>query len=538
MGDGPLFDARDIVVAHGARPTLRPYQVRSVEQLREHRAAGLRRLLLTQPTGGGKTLTASEIIRSALSMGRRVLFVVHLRELVDQTVEAFHALGISHIGVMRGDDERVDADAPVQIASIQTLARRDKPLADVIILDEAHRSIAASYVKHVWTAYPEAVVIGLTASPCRGDGRPLGERYQALVIGATYSDLIAAKFIDEPIVFAPQHPPNLANVKRVAGDWDDGELEEEMAKIVGDIVPEWIARAEGRKTIVFASGISHSKDIVRRFVEAGVRAEHLDGTTPDSERIAILARLGSGATTVVSNCAVLTEGFNLPSIRCAVIARPTLSLVIHIQTAGRALRHGEQRPIILDHAGNVERHGMPHQNRDWKIDGPPVAPKLANPYKTCKVCFVYMPVGAKLCPHCRAVQPLRPRELPKEEKGSMVAVSTAALELSFYEAQVSKAEYMGFKPGFAGARFKDKFGRWPPWSWSEATKQRCACDEDWQARIEKRAREKAWREDSEAKAEAARTEDHDAAPVDTSGLVEADTDFDFGANVVDDGIPF
>jgi len=475
-------------------PRLRPYQTRSIEQLRAHCAARLTRLLLAIPTGGGKTLTASDLIRSSLGKGLRVLFVVHLRELVDQTVRAFEGLGITHVGVMRGDDDRIDASAPVQIASIQTLARRDKPIADVIVLDECHRSISAQYVKYIWEAYPDATIIGLTATPCRGDERPLGEWYQALVIGATYSELIADGYISEPIIYAPKVLPDLSHVHRVAGDWNEGDLEEEMAKIAGNIVPDWLEHAAGRKTIAFACGIAHSKDIVRRFLDAGVAAEHLDGTTPGAEREAILERLRTDETTVVSNCAVLTEGFDLPSIRCAIIARPTLSLVLHMQTAGRALRPGDIQPVILDHAGNCARHGMPHQDRGWRIDGPPVPPKDANPYKTCKFCFVYISASADVCPHCGAEQPKKPRELPIEEPAKMVQITTAEVELSFYRTQVDTACYMGFKPGFASAKWKEKFGRWPPWSWSEETKRRFADDEEWQARLERRTREREWKD--------------------------------------------
>ena len=471
---------------------LRPYQAAAIESLRAECDAGRRRILFACPTGSGKTVTAAEIVRFALSYGNRVLFVVHLRELVDQTIRTLASLGIDRVGVMRGDDGRTDPDAPVQVASIQTLARRDRPPADVIILDEAHRSISESYVKNIWQAYPNATIVGLTATPCRGDGRPLGEWYEALVVGAKYSDLIDAKCISEPIVYAPRSPPDLSHVRKVAGDWNEGELEEEMAKIVGDIVPTWQAHAEGKRTIVFASGILHSKDIVRRFVEAGVTAEHLDGTTPGPEREAILDRLRTGETTVVSNCAVLTEGFDCPAIRCAIIARPTLSLVLHMQTAGRALRYGEERPVILDHAGNVGRHGMPHEDRAWKIDGPPVAPKIANPYKTCKSCFVYIPVAADACPHCGAEQPKKPRELPKEEAGAMVRVDAAALERTFFDAQFRRARSMGFKPGFAGFKFKEKFGRWPPWAWSNEVKASFAGDQVWQERAEQRAREREW----------------------------------------------
>lgn len=512
---------------------LRPYQIAAIESLRGECDAGKRRVLFACPTGSGKTVIAAEIVRFALSYGNRVLFVVHLRELVDQTIRALSSLGIEGVGVMRGDDGRADPDAPVQVASIQTLARRDRPAADVIILDEAHRSISDSYVKNIWQAYPDATIVGLTATPCRGDGRPLGEWYEALVVGAKYSELIAANYISEPIVYAPRSPPDLSHVRKVAGDWNEGELEEEMAKIVGDIVPTWQAHASGRRTIVFASGILHSLDIVRRFVEAGVAAEHLDGNTPGAERAAILDRLRTGETTVVSNCAVLTEGFDCPAIRCAIIARPTLSLVLHMQTVGRALRYGEARPIILDHAGNVTRHGMPHEDREWKIDGPPVAAKVANPHKTCKACFVYIPVAADVCPHCGAEQPKKPRELPKEEAGEMVRVDAVALERAFFDAQVKRARSMGFKPGFASFKFKEKFLKWPPWAWGAEVKAALAMDAGWHGRLEQRERERAWAAEQAAEKETVDGEGTSESGQDDSLQISSTGTFDFGWNAKD-----
>lgn len=482
---------------------LRPYQDEAIEALRAHVAAGRLRLLLTIPTGGGKTLTAAELMRSALTFGKRVLFVVHLRELVDQTVRALARCGIASVGVMRGDDERVDSDAPIQVASIQTLARRDRPKADIVILDEAHRSLADTYVSNVWEAYPEAIIIGLTATPCRGDARPLAERYEALVVGATYSQLITDGFVADPIIYAPRVAPDMGGIRKVAGDWDAEQVEEMMTGLAGEIIPTWLERAEGRSTIVFAAGIRHSRDIVRRFVEAGVTAEHLDGETAPADRDAILERLRDGTTTVVSNCAVLTEGFDAPTIRCAIIARPTLSLVLHMQTAGRALRPGAVRPVIIDHAGNVGRHGLPHEDRVWSITGPAVRKATKNPYRTCGQCFAYYNASQSACPHCGFAPPLEERELPTETKASVELVTPALLERNFYVSAVNLARSRGFKPGMAGFKFKEKFGKWPPWAWSQETKAQFATDGEWQRKLEHRVAEKAHWAAVEAQAAAA-----------------------------------
>lgn len=481
------------------KATLRTYQTDAIERLREHVAASRKRVLLTLPTGGGKTLTAAELMRSALTFGNRVLFVVHLRELVDQTVRALARCGIDRVGVMRGDDERVDPDAMIQVASIQTLARRDKPKVDIIILDEAHRSLADTYASNIWEAYPDAIIIGLTATPCRGDGRPLAERYEALVIAATYSELIASGHVAEPIVYAPRVEPDMSSIRKVAGDWDAEQVEGMMSGLAGDIVPTWFEHAGNRTTIVFASGIRHSRDIVRRFIEAGITAEHLDGESTDRDEI--LERLRSGETKVVSNCAVLTEGFDAPNVRCVVMARPTLSLVLHMQTAGRGLRPGPQQPVIIDHAGNVGRHGMPHDDRAWTITGPAkrIAPK--NPYTTCKKCFAYFKT-APACPHCGHVRPIEERELPTEAPATLERVDAQLLERNFYVSAVNLARSRGFKPGMAAFKFKEKFNKWPSWGWSQETKAQFAADAQWQAKLDARVREKAHWAAVEAEAEA------------------------------------
>lgn len=466
---------------------LRPYQQRGIDDLRAAVRVGRRRLLFVLPTGGGKTLTSSALIGSAVSLGHRVLFVVHLRELVDQTVASLARVGVTDVGVMRGDDGRTNPDAMVQVASIQTLARRKMPAADIVILDEAHRSLAASYDRIFELP---AIVIGLTATPCRGDGQGLGKRYEKLVVGATYSELIADGFIAEPRVLAPRTAPDLGGVQRIGGDYDEGALAGVMAKLAGDIVPTWQKHAEGRTTVVFACGIDHSMDIVQRFLRAGVRAAHLDGGTPAQERADLIARVRDGDLQVLSNCAVLTEGFDAPEIRCAIIARPTLSLVLHMQTAGRALRRGSVQPLILDHADNVRRHGLPHEDRTWSLEGETGRPKVKRETKLCASCYAYIPLRATVCPYCDAPVLVRERELPVEGQAEMSEVSSGDAEHAFFVDALHKCSLFGLKPGAAAHKFKDRFGRWPPWAWSQRAKAMFEADTGWKWRVDARAARK------------------------------------------------
>ena len=177
----------------------RPYQLEAIESLRANIRRGVKRQLLVMPTGTGKTLTASTMIKSAVDKGKRVLFVAHRLELIDQSVRTLQSIGLD-VGVIRGSDRRRKRAAPVQVASVATLVRRIRPDADLVFIDEAHRALAKSYVEGVLEAYPNAVHIGLTATPCRSDGKPLGTHYSALVQAITYERAIAEGYLAAPIV--------------------------------------------------------------------------------------------------------------------------------------------------------------------------------------------------------------------------------------------------------------------------------------------------------------------------------------------------
>lgn len=458
---------------------LRPYQVDAVQSVRQHLIDGMKRVLVVSPTGSGKTVVFANIIASAIARGKRVLVVVHLQELVDQTINKLSDAGIKDVNVMRGNDKRRSSTAFVTVASIQTIKNcpsEAKPLADLVILDEAHRSLAASHITHVWGHY-RCPILGFTATPCRTDGRGLGERYEAMVIAATYSQLIELDFVAKPLVIGAKEKPDMSRVRQTAGDWNEGEMQEVMKRLSGHIVPTWLAKAEGRSTIVFASGLDHSLDIVERFRAAGVTAEHLSGKTPENERKAILGRLRSGETTVVSNCAVLTEGFDCPSVRCVVIARPTMSVILHYQTSGRALRPGAIRPVIIDHAGNVERHGMPHHDRVWSLDGVAVRNVEANPFKQCKSCHAFIPLGPGPCPECGYEVPALPAVLPVEVEANMVDLEADLEEEAPISGPVDVAKVMAFVDMVESARSKGYRPGWLKYEWQKRMKE--PLDESW-----------------------------------------------------------
>lgn len=476
---------------------LRPYQVQAIENVRTLLRAGRRRVLLCAATGSGKTITASSIIQSAHAKGSRVLFVAHRKELVDQSVATLSRLGLSSIGVIRAGDRRRDLSQPIQVASIQTLARRSPltPAPNLIFIDECHRAASASYQTHLYQAYPDAIVIGLTATPCRSDNRPLGTSFEEMVHVSSYSELIAGGFISAPIVYSTPVLPDMSKVRTSGGDYNQEDLESAMNRgaLIGNIGTEWAKRAEGRRTVVFAVSVAHSLAIVEMFRAQGVCAEHLDGTTPEADRTAILARLESGETALVSNCNVLSEGWDQPSVKCIILARPTKSLALYMQSAGRCLRPwNDVVPIVLDHGGNVDRHGLPHEDREWSLTSKPKKGG-AVPVKSCPACFGFVAAGSKTCPLCGHVfanavdDEERPKTEPIPVDLALRTLSGDDAQLAFFRAQHKKARERGWKPGAVYHRFVERFGAAPPAGWWSALKSDARRDGEWKERVGRRS---------------------------------------------------
>lgn len=477
---------------------LRPYQTASIEQVRAALRAGKRRIMLTIPTGGGKTFTSAFIVLSALGRGKRCMFVAHRKELIDQTVAAFVRLGVTDIGVIRAGDKRSNPNAMLQIASIQTLARRTQDLDfDVIVIDEAHRAVAKSYTTHLFERHPNAIIVGLSATPVRSDGRPLGSHFDALVIGALYSELIEAGAIVEPRVYSTPILPDLSSVRTTAGEFNLEDLEAAVNKgaLIGNIVHE-LAKHPPHCTVVFAVSCAHSRAIVAALHEAGITAEHLDGTTPEAERVAILARHAQGVTRVISNVGVLCEGWDLPMCKILVLARPTKSLGLYMQMGGRIFRPWEDAiPLVLDHGGNVDRHGLPHVDRGWSLDAKPKQPGEA-PSKICKGCYAYVRAGVKACPYCGHVFEVTPDELALPNVVEPIPIDLAlrtlevdggdAEKLRTFRALHKRCRDLGWKLGAAIHRYEERYGEPPPKAWIDALKSDARKDVEWKQRIAER----------------------------------------------------
>ncbi|HEU4533043.1 MAG TPA: helicase-related protein, partial [Polyangiaceae bacterium] len=347
---------------------------------------------------------------------------------------------------------------------------RPKPRANLVFVDEAHRALSKSY-RDLAAHYEGALQLGLTATPYRADNRPLADAYDELVVVASVRELIAQGHLVEPRVFTvpAARAPDLRGVRVRGGDYDATELARAVDRegLVGDIVEHWGRLARGVRTVAFAASVEHSRHIAARFRAAGVPAEHLDGATPTPERDAILARLERGQTLVVSNCGVLCEGWDMPSVKACVLARPTKSLGLYLQQAGRILRPWQGAPaVLLDHAGCALEHGLPQDDRDLTLR--PKRKRAAKgeaPTKACPGCDRVLPACAPRCPDCDHV--FFVRGPPAEGAGELVEARPSpppaeADPRAAYGALLATAARRGYREGWAYHRFQELYGRPPP----------------------------------------------------------------------------
>lgn len=347
---------------------LRPYQEKAFEALRDKFRHGAKRVLLVSPTGSGKTVSSTHMIASAIDRGREVLFIAHRREILFQTQKKLEDAGIDHGWIMAGKGKSFMA--PVHLASIQTLLKRDFPKVGLVIWDEAHHATSKTY-RHVIDHYKNIPQIGLTATPCRSDGNGLGGIFEQMVQAAYPSELVRDGYLVSAKIFAPS-APDLRGVKIKRGDYDETQLAEKMdkPKLVGDVVKHWEEHASGRKTIVFAITRAHAQHLVDNFNNTGHDALYIDGETNHHQRKEIFDRFGSQKNGVLVNVGIATEGYDNPAVSCIVLARPTKSIGLYLQMAGRGLRpaEGKNDLILLDHSGASLQHGHPDEDIVWSLD--------------------------------------------------------------------------------------------------------------------------------------------------------------------------
>jgi superfamily II DNA or RNA helicase len=271
----------------------------------------------------------------------------------------------------------LNLDRLIQCASVQTLVKRleqqqiELPDIGLAIVDEAHLSLAPSYVK-ILSYLPNAHVLGVTATPSRLDGCGFDRLYDTLVLGPSVSELIWHGFLADYEILAPDSFVPQEGIRITGGDFNVGDLAAQIDRryVAGRAIDAYLKHAAGKRCVVFAINIDHAKAIAASYQEAGIVAEHIDSETPTKQRRAILDRFRSGTTRVLTNVNLFTEGFDLPEIEVVQLCRPTQSVALHLQMVGRGLRPKPTgKALILDHAGNCLRLGGPKANRNWTLQG-------------------------------------------------------------------------------------------------------------------------------------------------------------------------
>lgn len=378
----------------------RAYQQDLVKEVIATFNARVRTAVLQMGTGAGKTHTAADIIRYAVGRGHRVAFMAHLDQLVGDTHTRLTAAGV-HAGFVQAG-RPVDREAPVQVASLQTLhSRGELPPAKLVILDECHRAMGAT-VRAILEAYPRAWLLGLTATPQRGDGKPLGAIYQKLISGPSNRWLTDHGYLVPIDVLAPAQSNDA---------------------LVDEPVAAYARAAAGRRAIVFASSVAHAKKIAKEFAAAGYPSGLILGTTPREERERLRAECAAGRVVVLVGVGVFIEGFDLPAIEVVVLARPFTVTGAFLQAIGRGSRPspstGKTKCTVLDLRGSVHSHGLPDEDRRWSLTGSAcIRTETMVALRRCSECFaIYRPT--RVCPRCGAehvVQENIPRVLRRPEK--------------------------------------------------------------------------------------------------------------------------
>lgn len=384
--------------------TLRPYQSTAVASIRSALAAGHRSVLFVLPTGGGKTVVFSHIAEQAAAKGNRICILVHRVELLEQASTSLAALGVRHGLIAAG--RSMDLSAPVQVASVATLARRlDKlspALFQLLVVDEAHHSNAGTWGK-VLGHFHRARVLGVTATPCRCDGRGLGEWYSELILGPTAQELTDGGHLAPARVLAPPGV-SLQGLRKRMGDFDLRQAADLLGtgQAMGSPLSHYRQHLEGQTAIAFCCSVSHAQAVAELFTSHGIPAASIDGTMDAATRRQLLQQLGTGELKVLTSCALIGEGVDVPSVSGCILLRPTQSLALHLQMIGRCLRpQPGKTAVILDHVGNVHRHGLPTDEREWSLEGITRRQREQAPsVRVCPGCFAALRSGTAVCPEC------------------------------------------------------------------------------------------------------------------------------------------
>lgn len=429
---------------------LYPYQQKIVEEVREAYREGLKAPCVVSPCGSGKSVVIARIAKQATDKGNRVLFLVHRKELKDQITATFERSG-------------VDMDLAT-VGMVQTVVRRlDKtPPPALIITDENHHALAKTYRK-IYDFYEDVPRLGFTATPIRLNGAGLGEVNDKLIMGPSVEWLIKNNYLSPYRYFAPPSV-DLSHLKKRRGEFTsksiDDAIKQDARVIYGDAVKHYKRLADGEQAICYCHSVEASLAAKAAFNAAGIPAAHIDAKTAKAVRDQIIADFRDQKIRVLCNVDLIGEGFDVPDCSTVIMLRPTASLSLFIQQSMRGMRYRPGKVSkIIDHVGNVERHGFPDTDRVWSLKGEVKASSGGSSpqVKMCKSCFATVPAGTTECPYCGAA--FEPEATPVEVvEGDLEEIkNTFSFTVSYKEPSdcesmaelYALADARGYKRGWA-----------------------------------------------------------------------------------------
>ena len=437
---------------------LRPYQAKAKEDIYGAWDQGFVNALAVLPTGAGKTVLFSEIIKEHQGAS---CAIAHRQELVSQISLALARDKVRHriigpksvvklcvnLHMLELGASYYDPSSTCAVAGVDTLVRRGDELngwlesVTLCVQDEAHHVLESNKWGTAFKMFPNAKGLGVTATPLRADGKGLGRHvdglFDTMVEGPGMRDLIEMGFLTEYRVFAP--PSDFvrpgAEAIGTTGDFSHVKLKAAVKKshIVGDVVTHYQRIAPGKLGVTFTDSVETATEIAAQFNAAGVPAAVVSAKTPDAERIAILRRFKNRELLQLVNVDLFGEGFDLPAIEVVSMARATESYALYVQQFGRALRllDGKLFALIIDHVGNVERHGLPDARREWTLDRREKRGKSkasdAIPVRACPACTAVYERIYNACPFCGHIMTPAARTGPEQVDGDLIELDPAAL---------------------------------------------------------------------------------------------------------------
>lgn len=436
---------------------LRPYQAKAEQEILDALSI-YDRVLFVLPTGGGKTFTFSHFTKKLSE--KRISILVHRQELMDQISESLSRINVAHGFYADKSQERV------LIGTVQAVARNVSKLEspDYIIFDEAHHAVAGQWAKIVdaW----KCKVLGVTATPCRADGVGLGNIFEHMVKGPTMQELIDMGNLVPSEVYT-FNSVNTEGMGKRMGDYKSDDIDKAItAKVHGDAIGTYKELSIGKKAVVFTHNVQGAKDICIAFGEHGYKFEPLYGDMPKEKRKTVVEQLRDGLLDGIASCDIVSEGFDCPALETAILLRPTMSTGLYLQQVGRVLRPAKDKAfgLILDHVGNVRKHGLPEDERDISLEGEGLTSKKNDVLiKRCEACLYTYRYKSGPCPKCGHVKEIKQETVVVECELSKYDKNQVEIDKASYYKVMTMARKVGVEPkklsDFQRANFKLQYAR-------------------------------------------------------------------------------